>query len=97
MVVHVFISGRVQGIGFRQFIKSKSNRLNLKGWVRNLPASRQGGPDGRVEGIFAGERKNIEEILDYCRKGPFLAEVKDVEVDWNSKFKVDTIEFEIIN
>ena len=88
-MVHVFISGRVQGIGFRQFIKSKANRLNLRGWVRNLP-------DGRVEGMFAGERKNIEEILDYCRKGPFLADVRKIEVDWNSKIKVDTMEFEII-
>ena len=88
-MVHVFISGRVQGIGFRQFIKSKANRLNLRGWVRNLP-------DGRVEGMFAGERKNIDEILDYCRKGPFLAEVRKIEVDWNSKIKVDTMEFEII-
>ena len=88
-MVHVFISGRVQGIGFRQFIKSKANRLNLRGWVRNLP-------DGRVEGMFAGERKNIDEVLDYCRKGPFLAEVRKIEVDWNSKIKVDTMEFEII-
>ena len=88
-MVHVFISGRVQGIGFRQFIKSKANRFNLRGWVRNLP-------DGRVEGMFAGERKNIDEVLDYCRKGPFLAEVRKIEVDWNSKIKVDTMEFEII-
>ena len=80
-MVHVIISGFVQGIGFRQFIKSNANKLDVKGWVKNLPASRQGGPDGRVEAMFAGESSNIEKMLDFCRQGPFLAEVKSLQVE----------------
>ncbi len=74
IMVRVIISGFVQGIGFRQFIKSKANDLNIKGWVKNLP-------DGKVEAVFAGERSNIEKMVELCRKGPFLAEVKNVEVE----------------
>lgn len=72
-MVHVLISGYVQGIGFRQFVKSKAKNLNIKGWVKNLP-------DGGVEAMFVGERSNIEKMIEFCRKGPFLAEVKGVEI-----------------
>ena len=95
-MVHVFISGFVQGIGFRQFIKHNARKLSLKGWVRNIPASRQGGPDGRVEAVFSGNHQNLEKMVDLCKKGPFLAEVENIEVEWNSKVKLDTIGFEVI-
>lgn len=95
-MVHVYITGFVQGIGFRQFVKHNARKLDLNGWVRNLPASRQGGPDGRVEAVFDGNRENIEKIIELCKKGPFLSEVKNVEIDWNSPIKLDTIGFEII-
>lgn len=73
-MVHVYISGFVQGIGFRQFIKSNAKNLNIKGWVKNLP-------DSRVEGMFAGEPSNIKKLVELSKKGPFLAEVKKVEVE----------------
>jgi acylphosphatase len=73
-MVHVLISGKVQNIGFRQFIKSNAIKLNLKGWVKNLP-------DSRVEAMITGEHKNIEQMILLCRKGPFLAEVKNVEIE----------------
>jgi acylphosphatase len=73
-MVHVLISGKVQNIGFRQFIKSNAIKLNLKGWVRNLP-------DGRVEAMITGEHKNIKQMILLCRKGPFLAEIKNVEIE----------------
>lgn len=79
MQAHVFISGFVQGIGFRHFIKSKAQELKLTGWVKNLP-------DGRVEVLFQGPEEKIEKAIKECDKGPFLSEVKDIVVDWeNSK------------
>ena len=71
--VHVFISGMVQGIFFRAGVKDKASKLGLIGFVRNLP-------DGRVEAVFEGEEDLIIEILEFCKKGPLGARVKDVEV-----------------
>ena len=73
-MVHLYISGWVQGIGFRQFIKSYANELSLTGWVKNLP-------DGRVEAILQGRTEDIDKMILLCHKGPFLAEVKSVEVE----------------
>ena len=71
----VFISGFVQGVGFRYFVKKNAQDLGLTGWVRNTP-------DGRVEAIFQGRKEDIEKLISLCRKGPFLSEVKNVEVKW---------------
>lgn len=75
MAVRIFISGFVQGVGFRQFVKDNAERLGLKGWVKNLP-------DGRVGAVFVGSKEKIEVMIALCRKGPFLAQVKDIEVKW---------------
>ncbi len=88
-MIHVLISGYVQGIGFRQFIKANAIKLNLKGWVKNIP-------DGRVEAMLVGDSSNLNKMVKLCRKGPFLAEIKNVEVDWNYKSPTDIIGFEII-
>lgn len=79
----VFISGFVQGVGFRHFVRSKAIELGLTGFVRNLP-------DGRVEAVFQGDKSSIEQIIKDCRKGPFLSEVENIDVDWvntEEKFK----------
>ncbi len=87
---HIFISGFVQGVGFRQFIKRNSLKLGLAGWVKNLP-------DNRVEGVFQGSREDIEKIISICKKGPFLSEVKDVEVLWEKGSEAHTYgSFEVI-
>lgn len=75
MTAHVFISGFVQGVGFRQFIKKFALGFGLTGWVKNLP-------DNRIEAVFSGPKENIEKIILICKKGPFLSEIKDVEVMW---------------
>ena len=72
---HVFISGYVQGISFRYFVKTNAHQLGLSGWVQNTE-------DGGVEAVFCGEQKKIEEMIALCRKGPMLAEVKHVGFDW---------------
>ncbi len=72
---HITISGYVQGIGFRQFIKSKARQLGITGWVRNTP-------EGKVEAVLQGDKEKIEQLILLCKKGPFLAEVKKVEMLW---------------
>lgn len=72
---HVFISGSVQGVGYRFFVKSWARTFGVAGWVKNSP-------EGKVEAVFQGEEKSIEDLIAKCRKGPFLAEVKEVAVSW---------------
>lgn len=72
---HVFISGFVQGVGFRAYVRSKARKLGVNGWVRNLS-------DDRVEAVLQGEKDKIEKIIAFCRRGPFFADVTDIVVDW---------------
>lgn len=72
---HLFISGRVQGVGYRQFVKSKARKFGLTGLVQNLP-------DGRVEAVVQGEKNTLEQLIRICHRGPFLAQVTAVEVTW---------------
>lgn len=69
---HWFISGRVQGVGFRAFTYEAATDLRLKGWVRNLT-------DGRVEAVAEGDEKSINDLLARVKKGPGSAIVKSVE------------------
>lgn len=73
--LHVFIAGRVQGVGFRYSTGYRARELGLTGWVRNLP-------DGRVEAEFEGEKDALERMLAWCGSGPPLAAVEDVEPHW---------------
>lgn len=75
-VAHVLITGFVQGVGFRQFVKRNARNLSLTGWVRNLS-------DGSVEAVIGGSQDNINRLIDHCKKGPFLSEVHNVTVSWN--------------
>lgn len=72
---HVFIKGSVQGVGYRFFVKSWAKTYGVAGWVKNSP-------EEEVEAVFQGEEKSIEDLITKCRKGPFLAEVKDISVSW---------------
>jgi len=73
---HVFVSGRVQGVGYRAATSDTATLLKLNGWVRNLR-------DGRVEAVFEGNPEQVEEILRWCQKGPPTAQVNDVEVSYH--------------
>lgn len=68
----IFVSGRVQGIGYRDFVVRSAKGGGLTGWVRNLR-------DGRVEVLAAGEEAAIEELVAACREGPAQARVDHVE------------------
>ncbi|HQT46983.1 MAG TPA: acylphosphatase [Acidocella sp.] len=68
---HLIITGRVQGVGFRDWLAGEAHRLGLAGWVRNI------GHD-QVEALIAGETSAVEECLRTCRRGPPLASVKSI-------------------
>ncbi len=68
------ISGRVQGVGFRWFTRGTADRLNLVGWVKNLP-------DGSVLCEAQGSPDLLEDFLGQLREGPAFARVSDIEVE----------------
>lgn len=70
--VRVLISGRVQGVWFRQSAADRANELGLAGWVRNRYA-------GEVEGLFEGEENALQKMLEWCERGPPRARVDFVE------------------
>ena len=73
--MHVHISGRVQRVFFRANTCERARSLVLCGWVRNTSS-------GGVEAVFEGERERLEEMLEFCRRGPPGARVTGVEVKW---------------
>ncbi|MGI9044758.1 MAG: acylphosphatase [Gemmatimonadaceae bacterium] len=68
---HFKVVGRVQGVGFRWFTRVVARRLQIAGWVRNLP-------DGSVEVAASGREENLEEFRKLLGKGPDGAVVSDV-------------------
>lgn len=70
---HIFISGRVQGVGFRAFTRKEASSRGIKGWVKNLA-------DGRVEIIIQGEREDIKDMIKRIKEGPSFARVDDIEI-----------------
>ncbi len=72
---HIIVSGRVQGVYFREQMRKGAKKLNVSGWVKNLE-------DGRVEAIFEGEKGKVEKIIDWVKQGPAFAKVKDIELEW---------------
>lgn len=72
--VHVFVSGDVQGVGYRQGCRHTARSLDLVGWVRNLG-------DGRVELFAQGSDQGVDQLLDWVWAGPSGARVTGVESD----------------
>ena len=72
---HVFVSGRVQGVFFRFETRRLARSLRVSGWVKNCG-------DGRLEAVFEGDEENVNEMVEFCRRGPSGARVTNVEVVW---------------
>jgi len=72
MLIHIRISGRVQGVGFRAWACRKATDLSLSGWVRNRS-------NGSVELMAEGSDSDIDFFLSLCRKGPLFARVDKIE------------------
>lgn len=74
---HVWVSGLVQGVGYRLTTQTMARQYGLAGWVRNLP-------DGQVEAVFEGTPSQVTQMLEWCRQGPPAARVDDVTVEYHT-------------
>jgi acylphosphatase len=70
------ITGRVQGVGFRNFTRGRARRLEVTGWVRNER-------DGSVRLEAEGDRETLDALVEAVQHGPRTARVENVEVDWS--------------
>ena len=74
---HILVSGIVQGVGFRWFVRREAERLNLVGTVENLP-------DSRVKIRAEGERKTIETLIDVLKNGDGICRVDSCDTKWGN-------------
>ncbi|TFH37169.1 MAG: acylphosphatase [Anaerolineales bacterium] len=72
---HLHIRGSVQGVSFRYYTLQEAQSVQVIGWVRNLW-------DGRVEALIEGEQTAVDHMVEWCRKGPPMADVEDVAIIW---------------
>ena len=86
--VHILVSGKVQGVFFRQALKVIAKKNNVFGWVRNLP-------DKSVEAILEGDDKYVNQVIEWARIGPANSHVDDIEVS-NEEFKNEFSTFEVL-
>lgn len=70
---HVFVSGKVQGVYFRQNTMQTAQKNNTTGWVRNLE-------DGRVEAMIEGDEQSVNKVVEWCHQGPAASKVDRVDV-----------------
>jgi acylphosphatase len=89
----IFVSGRVQGVFFRDHTQKWASSLTLTGWVRNIR-------DGRVEALAEGDKEKIDELISKheliskLNKGPPLSQVENVDVNWE-EFKGEFKDFQV--
>lgn len=84
---HLYILGKVQGVGFRYETERKALSLGLKGWVKNLAS-------GGVETAAEGEDDAIDKFIEYCHQGPYGAVVREVKIE-EEKYEGEFKDFEI--
>ena len=80
--VHVTISGRVQGVGYRDWMVREANRLGISGWVRNCG-------DANVEAVVQGEPSSVDALLAACRRGPPHAHVDTIRTEQAAQIEGD--------
>jgi acylphosphatase len=72
--VRLVVTGRVQGVGYRDWALATGRRLGVSGWVRNRG-------DGSVEALVVGEEEAVGKMVEACRQGPSLARVDAIDVE----------------
>lgn len=86
---HVFVTGKVQGVYYRQKTMETAQSHGVTGWVRNLP-------DGRVEAVLEGDESGVKSVIEWCKIGPPKAQVENVDTKFESysgKFSEFTISY----
>lgn len=86
--VRIFVTGRVQGVFFRQSLKIIAKKNNIFGWVKNLE-------DGRVESVLEGDKENVGETIKWIHNGPANAIVDDVEIH-TEEFTAEFSKFDVL-
>lgn len=71
--VHIYVSGRVQGVYYRQTTLKVAGEIGVFGWVRNTM-------DGRVEAVFEGDEEKVDKIVEWCKQGPSMASVTNISL-----------------
>ena len=89
MHLSIKVTGKVQGVFYRQSTKEKADELGLTGWVRNQP-------DGSVEIEVAGPSDKVEQLVTWCRKGPERAVVQEVKIEELSENTIKYKSFEVV-
>jgi len=85
---HLLVSGKVQGVFFRQALKVIAKKNNVLGWVRNLK-------DGHVEAVLEGNNKSINSVIEWIHIGPANSRIDHIEVN-NEEFKNEFSIFEVL-
>ncbi|TFH18277.1 MAG: acylphosphatase [Lentisphaerales bacterium] len=88
---HLEVSGRVQGVCFRFETVEQAERLGLVGWVRNTTG-------GNVAIVAEGEEKDLSDLAEWCHKGPSMAQVTNVSLDFSEatgEFRTFTIRYTV--
>ena len=81
--IHIFVSGKVQGVFFRDSVLKRAEKLGVFGWIQNLE-------NGVVEAVFEGDKDKVDKMVQYMRKGPLFAKVKEIDIDeqrYSNEFK----------
>ena len=73
--IHVWVHGRVQGVGFRAFVQQNAIQIGVTGWVRNVGY-------GTVEAVAEGPRKQVDDFLRMFKRGPLASRVDNSREDW---------------
>ena len=87
-IVRILISGKVQGVFFRQALKVMAKKNNVFGWVKNLE-------DKRVEALLEGNTENINSVVEWTCIGPAHSRVDNIEIN-DEQFKNEFSIFEVL-
>jgi len=75
--IHVWVNGRVQGVGFRAFVQQNAIQIGVTGWVRNVGY-------GTVEAVAEGSKEQIDDFLRMVKRGPLASRVEDSREEWET-------------
>ena len=86
--IRIIVTGKVQGVFFRQALKVMAKKNDVFGWVKNLK-------DGRVEAVLEGDEEKVSRLVEWAHGGPANARVEDVEIH-NEKFSSEFSKFDVV-
>jgi len=72
---HIWVKGRVQGVGFRAHVEYEARQIGVTGWVRNVGYN-------TVEAVAEGERGKVDRFIEMIKQGPRMARVDESKVEW---------------